>query len=200
MKRRRRTSTPTPRKRQRRSALKFLGLLPEMHDEIVARIEDIPDRAALARTCTAMQGLVKLPKLPQEWHYMWEGMKKSATAEQRQSGRRALIELIGFGLPSWPGAFRHGCTGYFSSEMFGNVLYWQWRDDDQHNYFNLEWDVDKKQWDARPAGRIATASQFAGSLAAFPTQTMTLWPDFLATPRRRPACFGELRAWEFDRD
>ncbi len=201
MKRRRRRSIFTPRKRQRRPpALKFLGLLPEMHGEIVARLDDVADRFALARTCTAMQGLVKIPKLPPEWHYALECMKRNAKAAQRQSGRHAFVELIAFGLPSWPGVFRHGHSFYRPDEKFGNVLGWQWRDDEQHIYFNISWDVDKMQWEVRTAGQIDAKSQFAGSLAALPQQTITQWRDFLAAPRRRPAYFGNILVWEFDHD
>ncbi len=201
MKRRRSLSTSNPRRqRPRRPAvLQFMGLLPEMHGEIAARLYSVSDRAALARTCVTMHSLVKLPKLPLDWRYAWEKLKATATVEQIQSASMALLELVAFGVPKWAGVFRHGQCYYVAAGEFGNCMGWQWRDDNLCHYFNLEWYVDSQRWEVH-AIALGVESHAAITLVAIPPTVITTWRDFIATPRHRPRYLPTPLASEFDHD
>lgn len=207
MKRHRANSRPTPRRRKRprvedADAIAFMGLLPEMHGEIVARVYDVADRASLARTCTTMHALVKLPQLPQEWRFTWDLVKETATPARVGSASQALLEMVAFGVPRWPCAFRYGQFEYRPSKVRdGNFLTWQWRDDVRIRYFNVAWDVDKHQWEVRPVEySYVSPMTVVGTLAALHVDKVAQWHDFLETPRCRPDDLPPIRPFEYDRD
>jgi len=77
----------------------FLELLPEMQGEVIARLVGVRDRACLARSCRALNLKVTLPVLPVYWRDAW-----TKHIRPRLFSRGLFIDLIDFGILTWPGA------------------------------------------------------------------------------------------------
>lgn len=199
MKRRRANSGPTRRRQRPRVeyAIEFMGLLPEMHGEIVARLHDVADRAALARTCTTMCMRTMLPQLPTEWRHMLQYLRAYTDDWYVRSGRQALLELVAFGVPHWPGVFRVGQAGYDPVGYRG--LTWYWFDAGNNRYIRLSCGLAGGGWLITGVTELGAA--LAHTLAAFSPDVIAEWRDYLATPRQGHAairCKAEFT--EFDHD
>lgn len=174
-----------------------------MRGEVQAWLVDIQDRVSLARTCKALLVEVNPPKLPRPWRPLWTRFRawEYATPALVLSGQRAFVELIGAGVSRWPGIFRTAHVSYGYAVSYPSIS-WQWRDDLNFRFMNLEWDLDTQTWETRPV-QLPCSNQAcrAQSLAQLPTEIWIAWREFVAGNRPRPSILGPLlEGWELDED
>ncbi len=119
-----------------------------MRGEVYARLT-LTALVRLARTSGQMLGETKarIPTLPLAWRSIWTRLS-TREPYHRRSARRAVLDLMAAGLPSWPGVYRAagvliggsrthtategGITWYWIHAM--NATAWElvWKHRDQH--------------------------------------------------------------------
>jgi hypothetical protein len=145
---------------------------------------DVPARAALARTCRALQAETPVPALPPEWRTrVWD------VARAHPDMQRVLIELVTFGVPQWLGAFRYTTVGCDGSNRF----MWQWHQKEDDMAVGLYWcssraDVEPwtlHWWFAKRPEDVRCRRRRA--LVDLPLEWRQEWQAFVASPRPKPA-------------
>lgn len=159
-----------------------------MRGEVYARLT-LTALVRLARSCQQMLGETKarIPILPLAWRSMWTRLS-TREPYHRRSTRRAVLDLIAAGLPSWPRVYRAAGVliggDHTHTETEGGIT-WYWVYPTNATAWELSWRHRDRDWIVKSIGHTTVIVD--GPCASFrelKAETREQLREFIATVPR----------------